>query len=303
MNWNNVVPILQLGITGLVFLLALMAYKLLHSESRRDGEGRPLLLTSIQRFTYFIFAMAVLVAVARPIELATPKLVELIGVKPPSEPDKRYFLDLKLLFGEANGQPRARIVPRTENDQLLAQKFANAKRSIKIVTETGATWLTADQEPNLRGAVKRDIQVTVLLHDYKNQYMFDALQKSLLMNNLPVYEPAHYAEKTNLFARYYAVGRQFHAGVHMFYPWTRFTIFDGTSVSFVLTPLLNSGSGVQSVYSEDPLVVAMFETIYKSVLDGALVFSSSDELTAYTGSSNNAQQGAPADPPKKRARR
>jgi hypothetical protein len=74
------------------------------------------------------------------------------------------------------------------------------------------------------------------------------------MSNLPVNGPGHYVEKFNLFARYYAVSSQFRVGVHRFYPWIRFTMFDGTAVSFVFTPLLNSGPGAQVAYSEDSSV-------------------------------------------------
>ena len=196
MAGSNVISILQLGITGLVFLFALMVYMLLRSEAMRAGRVRPQLLAYIQRFTYFSFAMAALVAIAKPLELATPRLIELMGVTARTDSDAKYCLDQRMLFGEVNGQPRARLVSRSESDKLLSQRFGAAKRSIRIVTQTGATWLTADQEPNLRGAVKRDIQVTILLHDFRNQNILDAIQKSALMSNLPVNEPAHYVENS-----------------------------------------------------------------------------------------------------------
>jgi hypothetical protein len=172
MGWSKMLAILQLGTTGFVFLLALRAYRLLRAELLRAGSVRPRLFAHIHRLTYFGLAMAALVAIAKSVELASPKPVEPMSSQSQPEHDPQYLYDLRLLFGDNNGQPRARIVPRTESDKLLAQKFATARRSIRIVTQTGATWLTADQEPNLRGAVKRDIEVTILLHDYKNQYIF-----------------------------------------------------------------------------------------------------------------------------------
>ena len=106
-------------------------------------------------------------------------------------------------------------------------------------------------EPNLKGAIQRNLTVEVLLHDYKNKYMFNALQDSMLKNELPIYDHKHYKEKIDLYGRYYDIGNDFLSGVHKFYPWTRFTIFDDSAVSFILTPMLHGGKGVQIFFSEE----------------------------------------------------
>ncbi len=76
----NVVSILQLGVTGLGFLLALLAYWLL-SKEQRQNEPRPSSLQSVRLFMWFSVSLCViglvpqvLAAVSAPDEQATPAL-------------------------------------------------------------------------------------------------------------------------------------------------------------------------------------------------------------------------------------
>ncbi len=76
----NVVSILQMGVTGLGFLLALLAYWLLSKEQRQD-KPRPSILQSVRVFMAFSFSLCliglvpqVLAAVSAPDEKATATL-------------------------------------------------------------------------------------------------------------------------------------------------------------------------------------------------------------------------------------
>ena len=61
---NAVVDILKLGLPGLVFLFAFLAYRLLRQEQQREGQPRPELLAEIRRFQYVCLIAAVLTIVA-----------------------------------------------------------------------------------------------------------------------------------------------------------------------------------------------------------------------------------------------
>ena len=76
----NVVSILQMGVTGLGFLLALLAYWLLSKEQRQD-KPRSSILQSVRVFMAFSFSLCliglvpqVLAAVSAPDQQATPAL-------------------------------------------------------------------------------------------------------------------------------------------------------------------------------------------------------------------------------------
>ena len=69
---DEVVQILRVGPPGLVFLFALLAYRLLARELARKQDARPNVLASIRHYQYWCFASAVL-AVVGPALLPAPR--------------------------------------------------------------------------------------------------------------------------------------------------------------------------------------------------------------------------------------
>ena len=57
---NAVIDILKLGLSGLVFLFALLGYRLLEAEQKK---GKPTILAAIYRYLWMCLLSAVLVAV------------------------------------------------------------------------------------------------------------------------------------------------------------------------------------------------------------------------------------------------
>lgn len=60
MPWSQVVEILKLGLIGLVFLLAVLGFRLLSQEQRKDKPD-PRILSSIRFFLWFTLGSAALV--------------------------------------------------------------------------------------------------------------------------------------------------------------------------------------------------------------------------------------------------
>ena len=62
---KDIATILQIGFSGFAFLMAGLSYKLLRSESSRDGRPRSSILQSIKRYTTYTLIMAVLVIASK----------------------------------------------------------------------------------------------------------------------------------------------------------------------------------------------------------------------------------------------
>ncbi len=187
-------------------------------------------------------------------------------------------LTLAMLFGEKNGKPRAKPVARERNDQILAQKFSAAKQRIRIVTETGWSWLLGDLRPSLEDAVSRGVTVEVLLLDFRDKRMFDAIQRTMRRNDLQTFTPRIYAESAARYLPFFDAEASFTVGLHRAFLWSRFTLFDDDEVSFVLTPILYGGSGVQPFFSDDRLVYETFETLYVSIREGSTILATKEDF-------------------------
>lgn len=59
---DDIISILQLGISGVAFIFLAMSYSLLRKEQEREKEPRREILDSIRQFSILSFAFAILVA-------------------------------------------------------------------------------------------------------------------------------------------------------------------------------------------------------------------------------------------------
>jgi hypothetical protein len=76
--------------------------------------------------------------------------------------------DIAPAFGTIGGAERVRNLSPKENTELLQQWFSSSRKSIKIVTINGSSWIKADFFGTFEQAITH-IPVTLLLLDYTDQ--------------------------------------------------------------------------------------------------------------------------------------
>lgn len=191
-------------------------------------------------------------------------------------------LRLISVFGQLdNGESRVKIIQKSDNNLLLNQAFANSKSEVKIVTELGNTWLLGDNYQAFKGVIDRKLKITVLMFDFTNVELRDlARYSSQKGEGKQGYTPDEVIRGLETYSQLLSGGAMVNFGSYSQYPWVRFTIFDDTAVSFVLRPVLNL-SRPQPFYSTDPVIVKMFEGIYKEFEKKAEMYRSATELDSY----------------------
>jgi len=185
-------------------------------------------------------------------------------------------LRLISIFGQSdNGEPRVKIIQKSDNNLLLNQAFTNAKSEIRIVTELGNYQAFKDV------VISRRLRITVLMLDFTNVDLRDlARYSSQKGEGKQGYTPDEVVRGLEIYSKLLSSDAAVNFGTYSKYPWIRFTIFDDTAVSFVLRPVLNL-SRPQPLYSTDPVIVKMFEGIYKEFEKSAEMYHSGPELDSY----------------------
>lgn len=123
-----------------------------------------------------------------------------------------------------------------ENDALLDQWFGRAKRNIRIVTLDGSSFISTHHD-RLKTAMRHG-SVQMLMVDYKDANLHALVQFAMERSQQPIKSSASYARQLNQYAQdYFHPTNNFSVGVYRSYPWIRFTIFDDSAVSFILTLL------------------------------------------------------------------
>lgn len=198
--------------------------------------------------------------------------------------NKQDKIALTSLFGLDNdGNLRVEPIARSDNSELLSKKFNLAQKEIKIVTESGNSWLLAEQRIPFKDALSRGVDIEVMLFDYRDKLIFEATDYAVLSSSPTKLDYDFHRKILRQYGELYNKGLKIR--MHRFYMWTRFTIFDNKAVSFVLTPLLRASGGsrgIQPFYSDDPVVVELFKYIYESVRRNSRGFDSTKEVIDYS---------------------
>lgn len=192
------------------------------------------------------------------------------------EPKKLASIPLSIIFGKTiENKERVQLIPKSENIIKLNKSFDNSKSKIRIVTELGNTWLLSENYQSIISALNRKIDVEILTFDFTNQELRQlARYSSQKGEGKGGYTPDEvlrgFKDYKNLLVKY----PNLTIYPYREYPWVRFTLFDDSAVSFVLRPMLNI-SKPKPFFSTDPLIIKMFEAIYKN-------FKNSSEVTCST---------------------
>lgn len=76
MNLSEIASILQIGFSGFAFLMAMLSYRLLHTEGSRKGRPRSEILNAVGKYTKYTLVMALLVIFSRGGELMATMLYD-----------------------------------------------------------------------------------------------------------------------------------------------------------------------------------------------------------------------------------
>lgn len=166
--------------------------------------------------------------------------------------------------------PKVSVLPTgSVADSVNRSLFDGAKRSIRVVTVHGASWIqNFDVLPSFKDATRR-VEVELLVVDPSGA-AFDALiaskdrgfERGAGNQRL---EKSTFHERFDLYRKLAAdssVNGSLRVRYYTRWPWIRFSIIDDTRATFVLTPFLKPGRESVVFYSNDPWVLESLKRIY-----------------------------------------
>jgi hypothetical protein len=182
--------------------------------------------------------------------------------------------DLTAIFGVSGGGSSQVAVKRVEllspqdNTKRLNEWFSKSQKSIKIVTITGASWIVTNHMEEFRQKAAA-IPVTLMLLDFTDPASADTFNDAMNEYHESVWRDIDFKHRILEYSE--LLGPQGHLtlGLYREYPWSRFTIFDGRAVSFIVTPVIEAGDNVNRYFSEDPFVVRCFEAEFAKITANA----------------------------------
>lgn len=200
----------------------------------------------------------------------------------PPQHKQASALKLITIFGQnEEGNPRVRLIEKSDNNLLLNDSFSGSKQRIRIVTELGNTWLLGDNYQAFKDAINRKIEIKVLMFNFTNKELRDlARYSSQKGEGKQGYTSEEVMRGLTAYRELLDAGAKVTFGTYTEFPWVRFTIFDDNAVSFVIRPMLNI-SRPQPMYSTDPVIVKMFEGIYNQFERTATIYKTPKELGRY----------------------
>lgn len=209
-------------------------------------------------------------------------LTVIVSLLIPSDSPRDQTLKVVSMFGHSeDGSSRVRVVDKSDNNLLLNNSFNNAKSQIRIVTELGNTWLLSDNYQAFRDASDRKLNINILMLDFTNHDVRNlARYSSQKGEGKQGYTPEEVIRGLEEYSKLMRSGVGVKLGSYTEFPWVRFTIFDDSAVSFVLRPMLNI-SRPQPMYSTDPVIVKMFEGIYREFEKSATIYAKAEDLENY----------------------
>lgn len=181
--------------------------------------------------------------------------------QPPAAPPG----DLTPVFGEVSGRSRVVNLPPVKNNEQLRRSITGAQKSIKIVTINGQSWIKSNFFADFEQASRR-IPVTLMLLDFTDSNAVETFNDAMReYSGESIFPEEQFRDNFMDYVKKLHPESHLTLGLYREYPWARFTIFDDRAVSFIVTPLVESGDSVNRYYSEDPFVVRCFERIFDQI--------------------------------------
>jgi hypothetical protein len=151
-----------------------------------------------------------------------------------------------------------------------AKLFNDAKRSVRIVTVHGKSWLR-DQvvEPNFKRALKNGGVELLVVNPLSDAFRILKLsQKEGISKEDPYHQERMEIDEIrgpyNYYRDIFANHKEKSSlGYYSKFPWIRFAIYDGQHATFVLTPFLKTGTKSTIFYTSDPWLIKCLEEIFE----------------------------------------
>jgi len=176
--------------------------------------------------------------------------------------------------------PRADMVlTASENRQKLQEGFQGATNSIQMVIIDGTSWI--QEHIKVFDEKAKTVNVELLMLDFGDPAFHEFVQRAMMAAGHRRKEQPHYAEVLEFFEKRINPSSKFSVGVYNWYPWCRFTIFDGKAVSFILTPAIAGGPQAQPFFTTEPGLVECFTNLFNQIRSSSKVFKTAQEASNY----------------------
>lgn len=204
--------------------------------------------------------------------------------------DKINSLDKLELSASVFGKNENNKTKILKDDKEALEKnaylFSSTKSSVRILTVHGASWLKSqiirpDFEKALKVASVELLVIDPLSDSYKYLAMSNKVgferEYSFSINQLRIKDlRTDFDYYREIFANHESSTIKYYSG----FPWIRFTIYDDTDATFVLTPFLKSGTESTKFHTTDPWVINCLEKIFEEFKTNSRSLKTNEEYTS-----------------------